>query len=494
MFLTRKGVLIEYNPLLDKIGHEGIRKIRSMFTIVTIGHNNSRKTICSFKIIGRSKKEITFMVLPRFGGFMLQKAGLIGEITNSLQKGECVDFKEPDISLTSNQTTVLHHLLTTTYTQHNIDKGTASATIQMDPGYGKTYLAMGLISTIKKKTMIIVPNTYLLRQWVSILESVFPKNTIGCYYGVKKTDGDVVVAIVNSALKYTEYEKYGLIIYDEVHMYCSSKFAAIFSTAHALCCLGLTATPFDRIDKFDPVAHWALGKPILAENIEGWDPVDVVFSTEVTRVIFNGHEDFTRILTSSAGIVSVPLMVNQIQDDHHRNTLIVAYAITLYRTGRNVFVFSDRREHLHTLAKILIENRIEFDAPELDIGVAELMGGSTDNDIEAAKINGRIIMTTYQYSGTGVSINKMNSIILATPRKSNMKQILGRIYRLSSDATVVRNIIDIVDNKTCLKAQYSARKKVYVNNLSALITPIKISWGDCDNLMELIARLASIEQ
>lgn len=495
MSLTRLGVLVDHKWLVDKVGQAGLCKIKSIFTVVTIGHNNTRKTISSFKILGFKKTRgeeapKPQVLLPRFGGFMLQKTKLLPGIENKLQLGEPREFKDPQMELTGNQTVILNHLVSTVYTPENITRGTSSTILQMDPGYGKTYLALGVINHIKKKTFIIVPNTYLLRQWMEVLTEAFPNNRIGCYYGVKKMDGDIVVAIINSALKYPDYAKCGLIIYDEVHMYCSNKFAVIFSKAQAACCLGITATPTDRIDRFDPVAHWALGKVIYAEKIPDWNAANVNFTSRVTRVLYDGHKDYTKILESAAGIVSVPLMVNQLQEDPYRNKLIVAYAVRLYNMGRNVFVFSDRREHLHGLAKVLSEYEVEFEAPELEektnkkrkeklAGVTELMGGSTDRDIESAKETGRIIMTTYQYSGTGVSINKMNSIILATPRKSNMKQILGRIYRLTSDATVVRHIIDLVDNKICLKSQFYTRKKTYINKLQAPIRDVKIKWQSC---------------
>ena len=484
MSLTRLGVLIDYQWLVDRIGHNGLRKIKNIFTVVTVGHNNTRKTISSFKTIKQTTESTNLKILiPRFGGFMLQKTNILQNIENKLQRGDDRNFKKPRMKLTSNQSVVLNHLMGVIYTHHNIMTGTSSTVLQMDPGYGKTYLALGVINQIKKKTFIIVPNTYLLRQWVEILTEAFPYNEIGFYYGAKKADGDIIVSIINSALKYPDYSKCGLIIYDEVHMYCSNKFASIFSKAQAACCLGLTATPNERIDKFDPVSHWALGKVIYANKLPDWNNADINFMTEVTRVLYDGHKDYTQIIESAAGIVSVPLMINKLQEDPYRNRLIVLYAVKLYNMGRNVFVFSDRREHLHVLAQILSDHKIKFEAPELDDikleGVTELMGGSTDDDIEKAKNTGRIIMTTYQYSGTGVSITKMNSIILATPRKSNMDQILGRIYRLTSDSGVVRQIIDIVDNKVCLKSQFYTRKKTYINKLQAPIKDVKIKWNNC---------------
>jgi hypothetical protein len=42
----------------------------------------------------------------------------------------------------------------------------------------------------------------------------------------------------------------------------------------------------------------------------------------------------------------------------------------------------------------------------------------------------------------------------------------------------VRQIIDLVDNKICLKSQYYTRKKTYLNQLQAPITDVKIKWQD----------------
>jgi hypothetical protein len=82
--------------------------------------------------------------------------------------------------------------------------------------------------------------------------------------------------------------------------------------------------------------------------------------------MYSGHDKYTKIIEAANGIISVPLMINQIQDDPYRNKLIVAYAVHLYKKGRNVFVFSDRRNHLQALAHVLNNLKIQFDAPELN--------------------------------------------------------------------------------------------------------------------------------
>ena len=508
MTLVASGVMLDYRTLERKIGAAGVKKIKKIFTIVTLGHNNTSKMISACKIIGTAGNVDgpCYISIPRFGGFMLQRMGIVENINNRLLAGEDRDFSNAKYILTDNQAVILGYLMKTIYTPENIKLGSSSTILQMDPGHGKTYQVLGLMSRIKKKTFIIVPNTYLLKQWGDIVSAAFPSLMVGYYYGTKKVDGDIIISIINSALNYKEYSKCGLIVYDEVHMYCSKKFASIFSTAQAACCIGITATPFDRIDKFDPVAHWALGQVIKSSSVPGWNTTASEFNTKVTRVIYGGPPEHTKVIESAAGIVSVPLMINQLQLDPHRNALIVAYAIKMYLSGLNVFIFSDRREHLHLLAKLLEDAKICFEAPELNDAAApelngatmttikKLMGGSTDEDIKMATSVGRIIMTTYQYSGTGVSINKMNALILATPRKSGMKQILGRIYRLSGDQSITRRIVDIVDNRICLKSQFYVRKKTYIDILKGTsIVDHNIKWESAVNVKTALATLNALE-
>jgi len=436
--ITRTGVILGKVSIKDK----------KKFTITHLGYG---KRVTS---ISRAKTSGKYTRLPRFAHTVLKS---ITGLVNNLQEGLDCKFSST-LTLKPDQEIILEYLKQNVYSKENRLRGTASTILQMNPGCGKTYVAMAVIHYIQKKTLIIVPNIYILRQWTDALESIF-SSCIGCYYGIKKIDGDIVVAVINSAMSYPDYDNCGLIIYDEVHLYCSSKSANIFTKAQAQCCLGLSATPTGRIDGFDRILQWELGNIIYAQKIPKMSSSNVVYSTKVLRVSYNGADEYTQHLVSSAGVASVPLMLNQIQNDPQRNNLIIQHATRLYNNGKNVFVFSDRRAHLIELGTLLNKSGYGFDAPELDI--RRLMGGASDDDIKKATTHGRIILTTYQYTAVGVSITKMNAIILATPRRSNMRQILGRIYRLTSDASIQREIVDIVDNKTCLKNQYYDRKKEY---------------------------------
>jgi predicted helicase len=91
------------------------------------------------------------------------------------------------------------------------------------------------------------------------------------------------------------------------------------------------------------------------------------------------------------------------------------------------------------------------------------MGGAKANIIDRANVKGvrSIVLTTFAFSKRGVSISHMDAIILLTPRRSDFIQIIGRILRRGSDSSIVRSIIDIVDNATVLKKQFGDRKAAY---------------------------------
>ena len=98
---------------------------------------------------------------------------------------------------------------------------------------------------------------------------------------------------------------------------------------------------------------------------------------------------------------------------------------------------------------------------EFSHNFGEFIGGIKDKTVESLKQNARVLLTTYAYSGTGVSIDKMTAMVFATPRRSNMKQILARILRRGGNKRIRRKVIDIVDDKTPIKYQYGSRLIAY---------------------------------
>jgi superfamily II DNA or RNA helicase len=114
--------------------------------------------------------------------------------------------------------------------------------------------------------------------------------------------------------------------------------------------------------------------------------------------------------------------------------------------------------------------------------VMNLMGGATAEAMDQAKESATVILTTYQFMGTGVSIPRMDALVLATPRKSKSRQYINRIFRLGSDYGSMRKIIDIVDYCTHMKQQWYQRKKYY-NEKKYPISDKKIKWEEINNEM-----------
>jgi len=100
------------------------------------------------------------------------------------------------------------------------------------------------------------------------------------------------------------------------------------------------------------------------------------------------------------------------------------------------------------------------DGPTIREDVGVLRGGASAKDCASAK-HARIVLTTYGYSRRGVSLTNMTTLILASPRRNGLHQIVGRITRSGSDQSIIRQVIDIKDMCSPLKNQNSERRKVY---------------------------------
>jgi superfamily II DNA or RNA helicase len=471
------GCVFDYDELEAHLGgEEAVEGVRKVFEIRTIiRYINVRKSISRSRVaMGPNGRRI--LILPRFGLSMLREAGLWDRpVVNNLQMGRRVNYTVKRLNLTANQEIVLSYFQREVWTPSRIRDGTASAILVMEAGYGKTYAALAAVVLSGRKALWIVPNTSLVRQTVEVVRECLDC-TIGTFYSKAKLEGDIVVTTPNSAIKYPHMDTIGIVVGDEVHTYCTDKFSKVFSYAQARRGIWMTATPDENAWGFDPVAQWDAGPLVRAASLEGWNPVDVIFQTRVTRIDYWGPPEHTEVLLSDRGSVSAPLMYTQLAGDPHRNELVATCAVHVRRQlDQDVFVFCERREHCVEIARLIGQDAAVV-ADNNDLKV--LMGGSTDEDNLVAKRHSRIIVTTFRYSGTGVSIPRMTAVILASSRRRKMKQILWRIFRLGGDNSIQRVIYDIVDKATPIKKQYADRHRVY-RTINADMSTLRIKWDQC---------------
>lgn len=485
--LTNRGLEVNMQCLLHKYNKEGVKKIQNKFII------RYKSPIGTFYI----SKLLYFIhdgiiIFPRFLGFKLLKLNIINKIINQIENGDSIEMKYIGQS-NQNQQNIIKYIMENIYTNKYLLQGRCGLTLKVLAGFGKSFIAMDLISKINQKTLIIVPNTYLLKQWVELLTQYFPNNTIGEYYGKIKKNGDIIVSIINSLVNETfelkdyynkkikyqySYEdffkQFGFIILDESHIYCTDIFKVIYNRFQSSYMLGLSATPDERTNKCDLISHAHIGEVLDAHTLPDFIHSDIKFTADLHLIRYNAPDEYVKIhINPTTNMICVPQMIEDIINDEYRNKLILNELLNLFELKLNIFVFSERRNHLEYLYNqfnYLLEekyhdetNNSYLSIPELEINNnLVLYGGSSDNDIEKAKNKSNIIFTTYSYSSTGVSIDKMNAVILSTPRKSKAKQIIGRIFRLNKENShIKRIIIDIIDNKNVLKNQLYSRMEAY---------------------------------
>lgn len=496
--LTNNGIELSVIELNNKFGGKGYKSLLKKFSIryrAPVGTYYIEKAIYKFS------KDKKTLYLPRFSTEALIKAGIIASPKVKIGEGEKLEVNflgEP----TSNQKVVADYLMSSYFSNdYKLTIGSCGATVCMLAGGGKTFLAMYIMSLLKKKTLIIVPNTYLLNQWRDLLSEFIPSCKLGVYYGKEKKDGDIVIAIVNSLSKENiqmnkkemnarEYcSKFGLVILDESHVYCTDSFSGVYKNIQSKYMLGLSATPDEREDGTDKISHLNIGEVVHCKDVEGYVSEDNNFNSTVRIIKYSGPAEYSenRVLDCN-GMISIPLMLEDLVNDPYRNELVVREILFLLKTKEdiNIFVFSDRRAHCELLEDKLKGRLLTTGATDIlekkeddYINLACTMYGGCDKDtVTHAKYTASVIFTTYAYSSTGVSIDKLNGLVLATPRRSKARQILGRVFRNKKEYLhKERVIVDICDVNSCLKQQLYGRLPAYKERNSTILKE-EVKWND----------------
>lgn len=383
------------------------------------------------------------------------------------------------------------------------------AYLQMDTGLGKTRIGCGIIAALGEPALIVVPTDALATQWFDELSGIYPLIKVEVFHNPPKKSRkippnsvthDIVIIIVNTFRDKTPefMEGYGTVIFDEAHEYHSIHNSRALWLAQTRNVLGLSATPLERKDGLDKYVQLHLGPIIDAKSIPGFDISAINFRGEVRAIEYAGHPDYCETAISPMGMMSAIMTIGNIIKDPDRTKLIVSEIERLYnlhetstqveldRLGlgsksvchdtvrrHGVFVFAEHRDYLITIRAALCESChpddiIDAFGDDIPCGqvkgvpISILRGGVAKNAVsDARRAKSHIVLTTYGFSRRGISLPDMTSIVLATPRRNGLNQIIGRILRRGSDESIIRQIVDIIDIRTGLRGQFSERRKVY---------------------------------
>ena len=488
--LVPEGCYVHVDDLQKKYGVKFLIALRKKLTIKLLDPiTKVRQIIKMYRLVKVDGEN--YIVIPRVFALKMENKGLLS-FKNFLHQGYRVEFdlycKDYDYQLT------IHDLI--------LEKISSPLILKLRAGRGKTYIAGRLIQSLSKKTLFIVPNKAVSNTLKEPLENMFPHNKIGVYNSDTKIDGDIVIMVINSVLsewftfrykvpnkrkyeviKYNNQDylsQFGFVIYDEVHRYVCTKFKLAFSKAQSRYVIGMTATPEDAEDKLPIATNW-IGDIFDADALDIFqNEKDIKFNCKAKLLYYNGPDEYTDdIINPNTEMLDSHQMEEQFLKDPNRNKLIANCIKELVNDGHYVFVFINRRVHLPLIIKNLanlgfinmtpeferkvdksIENKI-VQSNLQTVGIHGLLGQSTwEDQLNTAK-NARVIITTYSFASTGVSIPKMTAAIFASSRRKGIKQTIARIMRTGGNVEKERVIVDIIDNMTRIKNRFSSRRKVY---------------------------------
>ena len=324
---------------------------------------------------------------------------------------------------------------------------TKGGIISVGCGFGKTVMALYIITQLNKKTIIIVHKEFLMNQWMERIQQFIPNAKIGKIQGsiIDIENKDIVLAMLQSiSMKNYDnsiFDSFGFSIYDECHHIGAEVFSKALPKINTYISLGLSATP-TRADGLTKVFTSYLG-PIIFKGKNSNDK-------KVLVNIINYHEnnpEYNKDEVTSFGKICVPRMINNIVNNINRNNLIIYLARKLVDKNKQVIILSDRRNQLSYLYGI-IKNFTN---------VGYYIGGMKQKDLDISE-NANVILGTFPMSSEGLDIPSLDAAIFASP-KSSIEQSIGRITRKNHDEIPIA--YDIVDCFSIFPNQFKKRERVY---------------------------------
>jgi superfamily II DNA or RNA helicase len=327
--------------------------------------------------------------------------------------------------------------------------------------FGKTIVALWIISQRKVNTLILVHRKQLLDQWADRINQFLgvPKKEIGAFCGNKKSrTGIIDIAVMQSIVKKDEVADwitdYGQIIIDECHHISASSFERIIRKCPAHYRLGLSATVV-RKDGQHPIVLMNLGDVRYSDKQQG---AAVLFN----QTVYPRFTGFSFPELPSNTPTAIQDIFRVLCADENRNTLIIADILAAQAEGRECLVLSERLEHLTLLHDALEEKVKHLFILKGGMGKKQLNAIMEEIQNIPAEEN-RIILATGKYLGEGFDLPCLDTLFLVFPFswKGTLIQYTGRLNRTWYGKKEIQ-AYDYVDDKVpVLSRMYGRRLQGY---------------------------------
>lgn len=484
--LTAKGYAIK-KSYLDEVQTAGLRSELTMSPKVL---DKFQKDIQTFPIYYESK---TRFYVPKHWGIK--------------------KFGEPEADIVSEGLPISEEVsLNPKFSPHDFQKDIietfierkANGLICVPCGYGKTFMALNIAVRLRRKFLIVVDKEFLMNQWKSEIENFIIGAKVGILQGstcqigceliydkeltlpelkekartaklkvtgtrdvliqrleeagidtkpkARKVEYDVSICMIQTVCRqeFPEgfFSDYGFTIFDECHHLGAAYFCQALRKIQTKYMLGLSATP-DREDGLSAVFEYHLGDPVYKMTKRAPDKEAVV------KAVWFDSEDpaYKEVPVNWRGEPITAKLLNQIADFEPRNKKIMELVEEYCKdVDRFLLILSDRISQLEWFEEALKKTDYKF---------GYYIGGMKQAVLDENADKCQILLATYQMASEAFSVKKLNTVILATPRK-NVEQSTGRIFRQRIDERkVAPHIIDIVDSHDCYKRRWFVRKRFY---------------------------------
>jgi superfamily II DNA or RNA helicase len=339
--------------------------------------------------------------------------------------------------------------------QRGAGTGGGGGCLDVDPGKGKTVMALKIMSVLKVKTLVVVHKTFLMNQWLERIQQFLPGARVGRIQGqeVDVDDKDIVIGMLQS-LSMKDYpdsvfSDFGLAVFDECHHMSAEVFCRCMMKVTTRYTLGLSGT-MTRKDGLTKVFIMFLGEIVHKEKSV----------TEANVVVKNiqfyiADEEFNALESDYRGNPKFSTMITKLCNCVPRSDFILSVLENELQSNpdQQVMILA----HNKSLLSYFYDAIVERNLAGCGANVGYYLGGMKDTDLKASEKK-KIIIATYAMASEGLDIPTLTTLIMATP-KTDVCQSVGRILRTKHANPLV---IDFVDHHDIFKAQWMKRQAYYI--------------------------------
>jgi superfamily II DNA or RNA helicase len=352
-------------------------------------------------------------------------------------------------------------------------------------GSGKTLTGIRAISGCNTPSLVLVPTLDLLEQWKRELEEAFSME-IGKLGGGEKKILPVTVSTYDSAYIHAETlgNRFGLIIFDEVHYLPASGYRSIAEFSAAPCRLGLTAT-YEREDGLHTELNRLVGGKVYEKKVSELagrhlapytiKRINVALTGEEQKEYDKNYSVFLNYLRKTGMIMRSPqdfqkLVMKSGRDPEARKALLARNAardlafnsdskieklreiLAQHREDR-IFIFTEHNRLVHRISSIFLIPAITYRTPSKE----------RNSILEKFRQGGYRAVVTSKVLDEGIDVPEANVGVIAsgTGSKRAYVQRLGRILRKKEGKEAV--LYEIIAEETTETGTAKRRKEAVSN-------------------------------